>query len=75
MKGVSFVDGKQETSLPCKLSPSHVVDQVWHSFLLMPGEYMNFCEHVLGPKAVLAHDPEGALHSEQVKDRRYQVHT
>jgi hypothetical protein len=48
-----------------KLSPSGIVDHVWHHFMLLPKLYSEFCNRMLpsqgvGPVRLIDHNPLGA---------------
>ena len=64
---IKFLDNDYDAT---KYSPSHVIDEVWHLFLLFPRDYSQLCHEVLGGHQILDHNPLGATDREQKK--RYQ---
>ena len=56
-----------------KLSPSGLVDKVWHCFLLLPKLYYQFCDKILpsevGAPRIIDHNPRGA--EDKDRDDRY----
>jgi hypothetical protein len=53
------------------VSPSGLIDQVWHASLLFTKKYANFCEEKIG--FFVHHDPNGAMDSDN--ERRYVRYT
>merc|ERR1719309_681394 len=58
----------RDTGIPTDLSPSAVVDLVWHTHINNPGHYLDICNK-LGVK-IIDHDPEAARHQDSVRKRR-----
>ena len=53
------------------VSPSGLIDQVWHASLLFTKKYAAFCEQTIG--FFVHHDPNGAMDSDN--ERRYVRYT
>ena len=58
----------QDTGIPTDLSPSALVDLVWHTHISNPGHYLDTCNK-LGVK-IIDHDPEAARHQDSVRKGR-----
>ena len=58
----------RDTGIPTDLSPSALVDLVWHTHISNPGHYLDTCSK-LGVK-IIDHDPEAARHQDSVRKRR-----
>ena len=54
--------------IPAILSPSTVVDSVWHAHMLRPSAYNNFCQSVFGK--IIDHDMAGSKSSDDEKLKR-----
>merc|ERR1712112_705189 len=57
-----------DTSTPMMLSPSPLIDQVWHIHLLMPAHYLDCCR-ALGVDTI-DHDPSSARDNEDIRRKR-----
>lgn len=57
----------KDATAPIHLSPSALIDQVWHQHLLHTAQYRAACS-ALG--VFIDHDPEGALSSDSVRKNR-----
>jgi hypothetical protein len=58
------------------LSPSKIVDEVWHQFLLFPLDYYSLCDMVLPADSLVRlidHCPEGALQGPERIGRYYRT--
>jgi len=58
----------KDTSCPAILSPSGLIDKVWHTHLLMPNNYAEFCQSVFGQS--IDHDLAGSKSPENEKSKR-----
>ena len=58
----------KDTSCPAILSPSGLIDIVWHTHLLMPNNYAKFCQSVFGQS--IDHDLAGSKSPENEKSKR-----
>ena len=58
----------KDTSCPAILSPSGLIDKVWHTHLLMPNNYAKFCQSVFGQS--IDHDLAGSKSPENEKSKR-----
>ena len=58
----------KDTSCPAILSPSGLIDIVWHTHLLMPINYAKFCKSVFGHS--IDHDLAGSKSPENEKSKR-----
>ena len=58
----------KDTKTPAILSPCEFVDIVWHTHLLMPIKYSEFCKQVFGQ--IIDHDLAGSKSSEDEKSLR-----
>ena len=59
----------EDTATPAILSPSGIIDQVWHVHLMRPTVYSNFCHSCFG--TLIDHDIAGSKSSEFEKQKRY----
>ena len=59
----------KDTSCPAILSPSGLIDKVWHTHLLMPNNYAKFCQSVFGQ--IIDHDLAGSKSPENEKSKRW----
>ena len=59
----------EDTEIPAILSPSTLVDNVWHAHMLRPSAYNNFCQSVFGK--LIDHDMAGSKSSDDEKLKRY----
>ena len=59
----------KDTSCPAILSPSGLIDKVWHTHLLMPNNYAKFCQSVFGQS--IDHDLAGSKSPENEKSKRW----
>jgi hypothetical protein len=55
----------EDTEIPAILSPSTLVDNVWHAHMLRPSTYNNFCQSVFGK--LIDHDMAGSKSSDNEK--------
>jgi len=60
-----------DTKLPLSLSPSAIIDQVWHIHMLMPGNYANCCRE-LGVD-IIEHDPSAARDALSIRRKRLEM--
>ena len=60
----------EDTATPAILSPSEIVDQVWHVHLMRPTVYNNFCNSCFG--ILIDHDIAASKSSELEKQKRYE---
>ena len=58
----------EDTEIPAILSPSTLVDSVWHAHMLHPSLYNNFCQSVFGK--IIDHDMAGSKSSDNEKLKR-----
>ena len=58
----------EDTEIPAILSPSTLVDNVWHAHMLRPSAYNNFCQSVFGK--LIDHDMAGSKSSDDEKLER-----
>merc|ERR1711935_444172 len=58
----------EDTEIPAILSPSTLVDSVWHTHMLRPSEYIKFCLSVFGK--IIDHDMAGSKSSDDEKLKR-----
>ena len=58
----------EDTETPAILSPSTIIDQVWHTHLMRPTIYNNFCHSCFG--TMIDHDIAGSKSSEPEKQKR-----
>ena len=58
----------EDTETPAILSPSTLVDNVWHAHMLRPSLYNNFCQSVFGK--LIDHDMAGSKSSDDEKRKR-----
>jgi hypothetical protein len=58
----------EDTEIPAILSPSTLVDNVWHAHMLRPSAYNNFCQSVFGK--LIDHDMAGSKSSDDEKLKR-----
>ena len=58
----------EDMDIPAILSPSTVVDSVWHAHMLRPSAYNNFCQSVFGK--IIDHDMAGSKSSDDEKLKR-----
>ena len=58
----------EDTEIPAILSPSTLVDKVWHAHMLRPFAYNNFCQSVFGK--IIDHDMAGSKSSDDEKLKR-----
>ena len=58
----------EDTEIPAILSPSTLVDNVWHAHMLRPSAYNNFCQSVFGK--IVDHDMAGSKSSDDEKLKR-----
>ena len=56
-----------DVELPFRLSPSGLVDAVWHAHMLQPQHYMAMCQAVLGRGQVLWHDTNTAASADRAQ--------
>ena len=61
----------EDTEIPAILSPSTLVDNVWHAHMLRPSAYNNFCQSVFGK--LIDHDMAGSKSSDDEKLKRYVI--
>ena len=57
-----------DTEIPAILSPSEMVDQVWHAHLLRPKLYAQFCQVAFGK--IIDHDLPGSKSFKDEKAKR-----
>ena len=57
-----------DIEIPAILSPSEMVDQVWHAHLLRPKLYAEFCQVAFGK--IIDHDLPGSKSSKDEKAKR-----
>ena len=57
-----------DTEVPAILSPSQLVDQVWHVHMMRPIMYREFCQEVFGK--TIDHDIAGSKDSEAERNKR-----
>jgi len=60
-----------DTKLPLSLSPSAIIDQVWHIHMLMPGNYVHCCKE-LGVD-IIEHDPSAARDALEIRSKRLEM--
>ena len=58
----------EDTDVPAFLSPSTLVDQVWHVHMMRPSIYHNFCQSMFGK--MVDHDMAGSKSSDEEKSKR-----
>jgi len=58
----------KDTATPTDLSPSALVDLVWHTHMNNPSHYQDSC-HKLGVR-IIDHDPEAANDQDSVREKR-----
>ena len=63
---LKFIVG--DTEVPAQLSPSFLVDQVWHVHLLKPKLYAKFCQEVF--EQLIDHDLDGTNSTDEKKKER-----
>ena len=59
----------RDTAAPINLSPSALIDKVWHEHLQHTAKYREACS-VLGQGVFIDHDPDGALSSRSLREKR-----
>ena len=64
---IKFIDNDYDAKA---YSPSFIIDEIWHLFLLFPKDYSRLCSDVLGSGELLDHNPLATSDSDQIK--RYQ---
>ena len=57
----------KDTQCPMNLSPSSLIDQVWHEHILNTAKYREACT-VLG--VFIDHDPSGAMDEDDIREKR-----
>ena len=58
----------RDTKIPAKLSPSELIDQVWHIHLMRPCMYEKFCKSIFGE--TIDHDLAGSKSGKNEKFKR-----
>ena len=58
----------EDTDIPVILSPSTLVDSVWHAHMLRPSAYNNFCQSLFGK--IIDHDMAVSKSSDDEKLKR-----
>ena len=58
----------EDTEIPAILSPSTLVDNIWHAHMLRPSAYNNFCQSIFGK--IVDHDMAGSKSSDDEKLKR-----
>ena len=58
----------EDTDIPAILSPSTLVDSVWHAHMLRPSAYNNFCQSLFGK--IIDHDMAVSKSSDDEKLKR-----
>ena len=64
---IKFIDNDYDAK---SYSPSFIIDEIWHLFLLFPKDYSRLCSEVLGSGELLDHNPLATSDSDQ--NTRYQ---
>ena len=64
---IKFIDNDYDAKA---YSPSFIIDEIWHLFLLFPKDYSRLCSDVLGGGELLDHNPLATSDNDQ--NTRYQ---
>jgi len=60
-----------DTKLSLCFSPSAIIDQVWHTHMLLPSNYVNCCKE-LGVD-IIEHDPSAARNALEIRRKRLEM--